>query len=100
MQRRNVIEKLKEHDSALSPVAQFHQNMRKLQRSNPAFFGGPVAKEDVQVATDELRQMFHLFITRKYQVPALEWGSRLILKDIKNIILKCIKRWLLIYKRC
>jgi hypothetical protein len=83
-QRQKMINRLKEHDSALSPVMQFHQNMRRLQRSNAAFFGGEKSHQDIDVATDELRKMFLLYLTRKFQIPALEWGPRIILKDVKN----------------
>ncbi len=84
IQRRNMIERLKEHDSALTPLTQFHTSMRKLQRANPAFFGGKTAPEDVHGAMEELRRMLRLYITRKYQIPALEWSARLINKDIKR----------------
>jgi hypothetical protein len=32
VQRRNMLERLREHDSALSPLAEFHQQFRRLQR--------------------------------------------------------------------
>ena len=84
IQRRNMIERLKEHDSALSPLHQFHQTMRKLQRSNPAFFGGTVNEADVQSAMEEMRLMLRLYLTRKFKIPAIEWSGRLIIKDIKK----------------
>ncbi|MDG0815828.1 hypothetical protein [Bdellovibrio svalbardensis] len=84
IQRRNMIERLKEHDSALAPLTQFHTSMRKLQRMNPAFFGGSASQEDIHSGMDELRHMLRLYITRKYQIPALEWSTRLIVKDIKK----------------
>lgn len=84
IQRRNMIERLKEHDSALSPISQFHQSMRKVQRSNPAFFSGQTTADDISKAMEEMRHMLRLYITRKYQIPALEWSARLIAKDIKK----------------
>lgn len=84
VQRRNMIERLKEHDSALSPVAEFHQNFRRMQRVNTVFFGGQAKPEDIPLCLDETRGMLKLYITRRYQIPALEWGPRLILKNLKK----------------
>lgn len=84
VQRRNMLARLKEHDSALSPMAQFHHSFRRLQRGNTVFFGGVADKEHIKECLDETVAMFKLFLTRKYQVPALEWSDRLILKDIKK----------------
>lgn len=84
VQRRNMLERLKEHDSALSPLAQFHQSMRRLQRVNTVFFGGAATKEDIAQCLTETGQMLKLYLTRRYQMPALEWSDRLILKDLKK----------------
>ncbi|MEK2646201.1 hypothetical protein [Bdellovibrio sp. BCCA] len=85
VQRRNMLERLKEHDSALTPLAQFHQSMRRLQRTNTVFFGGTVAnKADIIQCVTETQQMLKLYVTRRYQVPAMEWSDRLILKDLKK----------------
>ncbi|WP_413612490.1 hypothetical protein [Bdellovibrio sp. HCB-110] len=84
VQRRNMLERLKEHDSALTPLAQFHQSMRRLQRTNTVFFGGAAKKEDIKQCLEETYQMLKLFLTRSYQMPAMEWNDRLILKDLKK----------------
>lgn len=84
VQRRNMLERLKEHDSALSPLAQFHQNLRRLQRTNTVFFGGKAEKADIKECLDETYKMLNLFLTRTYQVPAMEWSHRLVLKDIRK----------------
>ncbi|UOF01387.1 hypothetical protein [Bdellovibrio reynosensis] len=84
VQRRNMLQRLKEHDSALSPLAQFHQSFRKLQRINSVFFGVAASKEDIQTCLEDTNKMLKLFLTRRYQVPALEWNDRLILKDLKK----------------
>lgn len=84
MQRRNMLERLKEHDSAVAPLPQFHQSMRKLQRMHPAFFGGNASKEEVLAAIEEMHKMLRLYVTRKYQMPAMEWSSRWILRDLKK----------------
>lgn len=84
IQRRSMLEKLREHDSALSPLSQFHQNLRRLQRKNPVFFGVTAQNSDLQEAFEELNKGFLLFLTRQYKVPAMEWNERLVLKDIKK----------------
>lgn len=84
VQRRSMLARLREHDSALSPMSQFHQSFRRLQRVNTVFFGGQADPEHIKQCLDETSAMFRLFLTRKYQVPALEWNDRLILKDIKK----------------
>lgn len=84
VQRRSMLEKLREHDSALSPLAQFHQDLRRLQRSNPVYFGVPAASADVQEAFGILHRSFLLFLTRQYKVPAFEWNERLVLRDLKK----------------
>ncbi|WP_413560430.1 hypothetical protein [Bdellovibrio sp. HCB209] len=84
VQRRRTIERLKEHDSALSPLQEFHQKFRRMQRVNTVFFGGSPKKEDIPLALDETRQMLKLYITRRYKIPALEWSPRLIIKDLKK----------------
>ncbi len=84
IQRRNMLARLKEHDSALSPLAQFHQSFRRLQRTNTVFFGGAAEKEHIRQCLEETHQMLKLFLTRQYQVPAMEWSDRLILRDINK----------------
>lgn len=85
VQRRKMLEDLREHDAALSPLAQFHQSFRKLQRQNKVFFGvQDVPHEDVLQTVDQTYDMLKLYLTRKFQVPALEWSSRLVIKDIRK----------------
>lgn len=85
VQRRNMRARLREHDSAMTPLAQFHQNFRRLQRHNSVFFGD-TAVEAVHIpqCLEESHAFFRLFLTRRFQVPAMEWGDRLILKEIKK----------------
>ncbi|MGZ3772748.1 MAG: hypothetical protein ACXVCY_15825 [Pseudobdellovibrionaceae bacterium] len=84
VQRRNILERLKEHDSAQSPLAQFHQSLRRLQRTNTVFFGGKAEKSHITECLDETYKMLKLYLTRRFQVPAMEWSHRLVLKDIKK----------------
>jgi len=83
-QRRSMLERLKQHDSALSPLQEFHQSMRKLQRANPVFYGKEASREELRQGVEELSRMFKVYISRRLRVPAFEWNERLIVKDIRD----------------
>jgi hypothetical protein len=83
-QRREMLLRLKEHDVALSPLQEFHQAMRKLQRANSVFFGKEATGEELHDGMKELSRMFKVFVSRRLRVPAFEWSERLILKDIRR----------------
>jgi hypothetical protein len=83
-QRRRLLAKLKEHDSALTPVQQFHQNLRALRRQSPIYFGAAVERTHIDLAFEALHQMLRLFLIRELHVPAMEWSDKLILKDTKS----------------
>lgn len=84
VQRRNMLERLREHDSALAPLPEFHQNLRRLQRKNAVFFGQQASQAEAEEVVKETSGMLRLFLTRMYQIPALEWSDRLVLKDLKK----------------
>lgn len=84
VQRRNMIRRLKRHDSAQSPIAEFYATQRRIQRSNPVFFGGEAELADVQSCVIDLQKALLIYLTRRYQVPALEWSPRLIIKNLKS----------------
>jgi hypothetical protein len=83
-QRREMLLGLKEHDSALSPLQEFHQNMRRLQRVNPVFYGKEASHEELRQGVAELSRMFKVFVSRRLKVPAFEWSERLIVNDIRR----------------
>lgn len=84
LQRKNLIERLRSYDAALSPIAQLHQNLRRLQRSNTVFFGGSSDQKHITEAVIESEKYLKLFLTRQYQTPAFEWGDKAVLRDIKT----------------
>lgn len=84
VQRRNMLERLREHDSSLTPLSEFHQNYRRLQRANPVFFGKEASKAEIDEVLVETHKMFKLFLTRQFRIPALEWSERLVMKDLKK----------------
>jgi hypothetical protein len=83
-QRRAMLEKLKQHESALSPLQEFHQSMRQLQRANTVFYGGSASPEVIRQGMEELSRMFKVYVSRRFSVPAFEWNERLILADIRK----------------
>ncbi|MBC7372251.1 MAG: hypothetical protein H7326_11835 [Bdellovibrionaceae bacterium] len=83
-QRRAMLERLKQHDSALTPIQEFHGSMRKLQRANPVFYGKDATSEELRAGIEELARMFKVYISRRLSVPAFEWSERLILNDIRR----------------
>jgi hypothetical protein len=83
-QRRAMLERLKQHDSALTPLQEFHQSMRRLQRANSVFYGKETGAEELRQGIEELARMFKVYISRRLRVPAFEWNERLILADIRR----------------
>lgn len=83
-QRREMLLGLKDHEAALSPLQEFHQNMRRLQRANPVFYGKEATPEELRQGVAELSRMFKVFVSRRLKVPAFEWNERLILKDLRR----------------
>lgn len=84
IQRKNMLERLRDHDSALTPLTEFHQSFRRLQRSNTVFFGKDASRAEIEEVLVETHKMFKLFLTRQFRVPAFEWSERLVMKDIKK----------------
>lgn len=84
-QRMKLIEKLRQHDSALSPIQQFYQTLRKEQRQSPVFYKEENSIEENRRLMLELNQAFRLFLTRHYLLPAVDWKNPLFLKELKKL---------------
>lgn len=84
VQRKNMIESLKEYDNALTPVNQFYHNLRRLQRENSAFAGVKASPEDIATAIRALVWMWQLYLTREFKIPADKWNDSLVLKNLKK----------------
>lgn len=84
-QRMKLIEKLREHDSALSPIQQYYQLLRKEQRSSRIFYHEELNHEENRRLLLELNHGFRLFLTRHYLLPVVEWKDALFLKELKKL---------------
>lgn len=85
LQRRSVLKKLAEYDSPLSPSAEFHAKMRKLQRENVVFAGGSSTVAENQRLVSELDRYFRIFLMRRFRAPALQWGDRALLAEFNRV---------------
>lgn len=84
IQRANLLERLKQYDSAQTPAQEFHSSFRRFQRTNQVFYGQEVSSEEVQSAVQTAAKAFRIYLTRQFQVPALEWSAKLILQNLRK----------------
>lgn len=84
LQRRELMKKLEEHDSALSPAAEFYTKMRKLRRDHVLFSGGETAETDTALVVRELERMFRTFFMRRFELPALDWNDGTLIRAFKR----------------
>lgn len=80
LQRKRMLEDLKRHRTALSPLHQFYRDARTLRRRLH------VAKDEKELTaiTNDLDREFRLFVLRSFEVPALDWGDGEIVTDIRK----------------
>ncbi len=83
-QRKNLLESLRQHDSALTPLADVHKLYRQWRREKSFFYDQESSPENLSEFLKEVDLAFRLYLTRTFKVPALKWNDRVILKDIKK----------------
>lgn len=85
LQRQKLLEEIRTHDSTLSPLHQFNQQLRSMRR-NYSFLTQPetVKPGETREAISQMEKAYRVFLGRLLQVPALQWSDSLILKDIKR----------------
>ena len=69
---------------AASPIAQFFQSSRKIQRQYSFFSSENAEQPEVQKFVDELAAAYKLYLARLYRVPTFFWSERKILIDIRK----------------
>jgi hypothetical protein len=83
-QRTKLIAKLKEKDSSLSPYHQINAKLRHMMREYAFFSTGKLSSDEGLKIVNSLDEMFKLYLTREFYIPAFDWGARLILRDLKK----------------
>lgn len=93
-QRKKLLDKLTHQSTALEPYHQFNKEWRALMRK----YSSPVlqSKEEEKKLlfyVERLDQSVRSYLMYQFKVPAMEWTSNMILKDIKKYHKK-------IYRQC
>ena len=76
-QRKKVQQILKDHASALPPHTQFHREMRQIKKAIDS------QQSTIGIAL-KLDSEVRLYLLRTFQMPALDWSDREILKELKR----------------
>ncbi len=83
-QRKRLIESLRRHDSALSPISEFHQTLRRLRRDSRVFYSQEFDPSEPLLLVEELEKTFRLFFLRRFQLPAYTWSDRALIKALSR----------------
>lgn len=99
-QRKSLLKRLREYETPLSALQQFHSESRRWQRENSFFYDPKVSDESISRVLKEIDLQVRVYFIRRFQIPAIEWNQKLILKDLKkyhrtiyNENLEIIKKW-------
>lgn len=79
-QRRRMLEDLKRHSTAMRPLHQFYRDARQLRRR----LNNVKEPSELGLISADLDREFRLYIVREFQIPALEWSTQAILKDLRQ----------------
>ena len=99
-QRKSLLQRLREYETPLSPLQQFHAESRRWQRQYSFFHDFKNEDCSVSLVLNEINRQVRIYFIRRFQIPALEWNAQLILKDLKKYHRKIyddnfevIKKW-------
>jgi hypothetical protein len=84
LQKRRLLEKLREHDAAQTPLAEFHQKLRLLKRDHELFAGVAVTSDESAQVIRKLDAAFRVFLMRRFELPALDWTDRVLLREFRS----------------
>lgn len=82
-QMKKFLESIKHFETRTSPYIQFHQSLRKFLRQYNLEVVEVSASKNVELVA-ELNQIYRLFVSREFQVPALIWADRRTLRFISG----------------
>ncbi len=87
-QRRRILEELRLHKTALSPLHQFYRDARLLRRR----LHTAQSQEDLLALSTALNREFRLFVLRRFQIPTLDWNNSMIVSELKRRDKKAARR--------
>lgn len=79
-QRQRMLEDLKLHRTALSPLHQFYRDARVLRRK----LHNAKSTEELQQISIDLDREFRLYVLREFEIPTLDWSDGEILADLRK----------------
>lgn len=80
LQRRRMLEDLKRHRTAMSPLHQFYRDARTLRKR----LDNVKVAEELKTITEDLNRDFRLYVLRQFEIPTLDWADAAILKDLRR----------------
>lgn len=79
-QRQRMLEELKRHRTALSPIHQFYRDARLIRRK----LHQAKTVEELKSISVELDKEFRLYVLRQFEIPTLDWTDGEILGDLRK----------------
>jgi len=83
-QKQRVLYSLKKHSSALGAYNQFNKDLRGLGRNYVFSSHSPWSQDQVKKYLESLDALFRMFLLREFLVPANEWKSNPVVKEIQK----------------
>lgn len=81
-QRRQLMSRLREYSTALSPFNQFNKDLRLILRK--VSYAGTSDEYSIEQALTEIDNEFKLYLVRELKVPAIEWTIRQVISELKS----------------
>lgn len=83
-QKQRTINNLRKHSSALGAYNQFNKDLRGVGRNYIFSSHKPWDQNQVKEYLEKLDTLFRMFILREFLVPANQWSSSAVVKEIKK----------------
>lgn len=81
MQKRRLLERLSQHNTALTPFHQFHKEIRSHLRNHT----GPTASLSTPTQfVNDVDKSFRMFLVREFLIPAMEWKTASVMSELKS----------------
>lgn len=83
-QRASLLEKMREYEVSLPPLADFHSQMRRLRRREGLDTDKELSTETNRSILAEIDKAFRIFLIRRFQWPALDWSESALMAAFKK----------------